>query len=93
MNMKSWQMGATPQELCRALRLAFPGGVSGGGSILHVTYQGAAMEIALQPLPPRILGALRLPRLAVRIRFIDGTPEQRQAMWARLELALRRGGG
>jgi hypothetical protein len=51
------------------------------------------MEIAIAPLPPRVIALLRLPRLEVRIRFTAGTTEQQQAMLARMDRAMQRGGG
>lgn len=87
------EMTATAAEFRRALDFAFPDGVSVREGMLHVMQEGAAMEIALLPLPPRDIALLRLPRLSVHIRFIGGTLEQRQALLKRMDQAMQRGGG
>ncbi len=86
-------MATTEREFRQGLRFAFPAGVSEVAGLFRIEYGGAAMEIAAAPLPPRVIALLRLPRLDVRIRFTAGTPAQRQAMLARMDLALQRGGG
>ncbi|MFN3884793.1 MAG: hypothetical protein ACK4Q4_08555 [Rhodocyclaceae bacterium] len=88
-----YETTATQSEFCRALHCAFPDGVFGKDALWRVVGEGAAMEITLTPLPPRVIAALRLPRVAVRIRFTDGTLEQRQILLARLDRAMQRGGG
>lgn len=87
------EMTTTQPDFRRWLAFAFPQGVREHEGVLRVTEVGAAMEITLMPLPPRVIAALRLPRVAVRIRFTDGTPQQWQDMLARLDRALQRGGG
>jgi len=86
-------MATTEREFRSGLAFAFPEGVTERGGTFHVAYAGAAMEITLAPLPPRVIALLRLPRLEVRIRFAAGTTEQQQAMLARMDRAMQRGGG
>lgn len=86
-------MATTEREFRSGLAFAFPQGVTERDGAFHVAHAGAAMEIALAPLPPRVIALLRLPRLEVRIRFTAGTAEQQQAMLARMDRALQRGGG
>lgn len=86
-------MATTEREFRHGLDFAFPQGVTARDGILHVWYAGAAMEITLAPLPPRVIALLRLPRLEVRVRFTAGTAVQQQAMLARMDRALQRGGG
>lgn len=86
-------MATTEREFRHGLDFAFPEGVTVRDGVLLVAYAGAAMEIVLAPLPPRVIALLRLPRLEVRIRFTAGTAVQRQAMLARMDRALQRGGG
>jgi hypothetical protein len=86
-------MATTEREFRNGLTFAFPQGVTERDGVFHVAHAGAAMEIALAPLPPRVIALLRLPRLEVRIRFSAGTPVQQQAMLARMDRALQRGGG
>ncbi len=87
------EMAATEQEFRRVLEFAFPRDVTERDGKLLVTGEGAAMEIGLTSLPPRVIARLCLPRLVVRIRFTDGAPEQRQALLARMDRAMQRGGG
>lgn len=86
-------MATTEREFRHGLDFAFPEGVTAHDGVLLVAHAGAAMEIALAPLPPRIIALLRLPRLEVRIRFTAGTAVQQQAMLARMDRAMQRGGG
>jgi len=86
-------MATTEQEFRSALAFAFPQGVTESDGVLLVAHAGAAMEISLAPLPPRVIALLRLPRIEVRIRFTAGTTEQQQAMLTRMDRAMQRGGG
>jgi hypothetical protein len=86
-------MATTEREFRSGLAFAFPRDVTECDGAFHVEHAGAAMEIVLAPLPPRVIALLRLPRLEVLIRFTAGTPEQRAAMLARMDRAMQRGGG
>ena len=86
-------MATTEPEFRNGLAFAFPQGVTERDGAFHVAYAGAAMEIAIAPLPPRVIALLRLPRLEVRIRFIAGTAEQQARMLVWMDRAMQRGGG
>lgn len=86
-------MATTEREFRSGLAFAFPQGVTERDGAFHVAHAGAAMEIRTAPLPPRVIALLCLPRIEVRIRFTAGTPEQRDAMLARMDRAMQRGGG
>lgn len=86
------EVAATLDEFGRGLKLAFPGAVSGGPLRFAVVLGEAAMDIELDERSERSLGALRLPRLAVRIR-LSGAAAARRALLDRLDLATHRGGG
>jgi len=86
-------MATTEREFRQGLLFAFPDGVSEAAGLFRVEYEGAAMEIRTAPLPPRVIALLRLPRLEVRIRFTAGTAKHQQAMLARMDRAMQRGGG
>lgn len=86
-------MATTEREFRHGLDFAFPQGVTEQDGVFHVAHAGAAMEIRIAPLPVRVIALLRLPRLEVGIRFTVGTPEQQQAMLARMDRAMQRGGG
>ncbi len=87
------EVSAHPGEFRHGLLLAFPGCVTEVGGMLRVAAGPAAMEIFLTPLAPRVIAALRLPSLQVIIRFTAGTPAEQQAMLARMDRAMHRGGG
>lgn len=86
-------MATTELEFRSGLAFAFPLGVTERDGAFHIAHADAAMEIRLVPLPPRVIALLRLPRLEVRIHFTAGTPAQQQAMLARMDRAMQRGGG
>ncbi|MHB1360737.1 MAG: hypothetical protein ACYCWC_14270 [Rhodocyclaceae bacterium] len=86
-------MSALPGEFRHGLLLAFPDCVSEDDGMLRVVAGPAAMEISLTPLAPRVIAALRLPNLRVSIRFTAGTAAEQQAMLARMDRAMHRGGG
>lgn len=86
-------MATTEPEFRHGLDCAFPQGVVERDGVFQIAHEGAAMEIALAPLPPRVIALLRLPRLEVSIRFTAGTAEQQRAMLARMDRAMQRGGG
>lgn len=87
------EMAATETEFRHGLALAFSQGVSESGGILRVEAGEAAMEISLERLPSRIIAALCLPSLRVRIRFVAGMPDRQKEMLARMDRAMQRGGG
>lgn len=86
-------MATTERELRQGLLFAFPAGVTERDGMFRVDYAAAAMEIRTAPLPPRVIALLTLPRLEVRIRFTEGTPQQQRSMLERMDRALQRGGG
>lgn len=87
------EVWATPAEFRRGLMLAFPGRVVERDGLLCADHGAAAMEIALEVLPPQTIALLELPRMKVGIRGTAGTPEQFRAMIAHMDLAMQRGGG
>lgn len=87
------EVWATPDEFRRGLSLAFPGRLAVRNGVFLATQDEAAMEIALEVLAPRTIALLNMPRMKVRLRMTAGTPEQRKAMLARMDLAMHRGGG
>jgi hypothetical protein len=87
------EVWATPDEFRHGLELGFPGRVTGSEGNLRADDGQAGMAIALEVLAPRRIALLNLPRMKVSIHMTAGTPEQRQAMLARMDLAMQRGGG
>lgn len=86
-------VSSTLAEYAHGLRLAFPDGVSGGPTDFQVTDGRAQLEIHLEPGPDRVIALMRLPTLTARLHFTGGTPEERNALLHRMDLAMRRGGG
>lgn len=87
-------MAATPREFMHGLRLAFPAGIEEQAEgRVRVESGGACLDIAFTILAPRVIALLQLPRLHVALRFTAGTPAQQQALLARMDLAMQRGGG
>ena len=87
------EVSSTPAEYAHGLRLAYPEGVSGGPAEFVVSDGPVRLEIALTPGPDRVIALIRLPTLTARLHFTDGTAEQCEAFLARMDLAMRRGGG
>jgi hypothetical protein len=87
------EVAASPREFLHGLRLAFPGGVEETAGRIRVNDGQALMDIVLTPLPDRRIARLRLPNMWVRIRFAGGSPDAQQAMLARMDQAMQRGGG
>lgn len=87
------EVWTTPEEFRHGLALAFPAAVGENAETLRVVTPQASMEIALEVMAPRRIALLVMPRLKVSIRLTEGTPEQKQALLARMDLAMQRGGG
>lgn len=87
------EVWATPAEFRRGLAMAFPARVVERDGRLCVDDGQAAMEIALEVMPPRTIALLELPRMKVSLRGTLGTPEMFKALVARMDLAMQRGGG
>jgi hypothetical protein len=87
------EVGASCAEFERGLRLAFPQAIEGGPRHFRVWRGGCVMEVDVSALPPRRIGELALPVLAVRLRFPSAAPGERAAMLAWLDFAMHRGGG
>ena len=51
------------------------------------------LRLQWQPLPPRVIALLRMPRLAVRFDFEGVEEGARQRFMKRFDLTLQRGGG
>lgn len=63
------------------------------GSAASVQVLDGRLLLRWQPLPDRVIGLMRLPRLAVAFRFEGLTAAQRGQFMRRFDLALQRGGG
>ena len=64
-----------------------------GAGQAQVAIGSGHLQLGWQPLPPRQIALMRLPRLGVRFRF-DGVEEgERQAFMRYFDLYMQRGGG
>ena len=64
-----------------------------GPAALRVQLDGGHLDLSWQPLPPRRIALLRLPRLAVQFRF-EHVPEAARVLFLnRFDLRTQRGGG
>lgn len=88
------EVGASEAAFLRDLAKAWPPGVeeSGAGRVRLIASE-PSLEVEFQCLPARRLGSLVLPRLDVTYRFGPGEPAVREALLARLDRAMQRGGG
>jgi len=87
-------MGLTRAEFLRTLPTALEGrSWQNDGETVVVLDRDQRLEIALTEQPDRTLGSLRLPVLAVRLRFTGFTVPQVEAFMTRFERSYQRGGG
>jgi hypothetical protein len=86
-------VSGTPQEFDASLRQAAAGGLDGAWPAYRVTDGDVRLHIDAASGPDRCLGSVRLPTLRVTLRFTTGDPVAQQALLARLDRAMHRGGG
>lgn len=78
-----WMPGATQGHPC----------IWPGPRHLRVALGAGALHLRWEPLPPRAIALVRLPRLAVAFEFVE-VPEVERLQFLRLfDLHLQRGGG
>lgn len=88
------EVGATPAEFERGLRLALPEGVTAPRPlVLHAVRGGVSLQVALTVMPERRIGLFRIPVLLARFCFTAGEREARMALLAHIDHAMQRGGG
>ena len=90
----SREVSAGPAHFVRDLRQAWPSAmVSDDGLTVSLEQEALRLHIELEPISPRQIGALCLPRLIARYRFEGADAPARARMLTRLDLAMQRGGG
>lgn len=87
------EVSATPVEFRRGLEQAFPNGVAEHEGALTVGAGETAMALCLTVGTPRHIARLTLPTLHVEIRHLAGSPADFEALLARMDRAMQRGGG
>jgi len=63
------------------------------GTTVLVTLGSGHLQIGWQPLPPRVIALLRMPRLGVQFEFEGVDAETRLQFMRRFDLTMQRGGG
>ncbi|MBL8308097.1 MAG: hypothetical protein JNM33_15500 [Rubrivivax sp.] len=86
--------GCSETEWLRSL----PEAVAPHALVLHagaatVSLDHGHLHLRWQPLPPRRIALLRLPRLQVDFEFVGVAEAERQAFLRRFDLCMQRGGG
>lgn len=88
------EVAATPAEFERDLRKAWPGEVDADTPLRLALADGELeLVVELEPIEPRRIGLLTLPRLIARYRFSGGDEAARRRLLERLDRAMQRGGG
>jgi len=64
-----------------------------GAAQAQVAIGDGQLRLDWQPLPPRQIALMRLPRLGVRFRFDSVEDGQRQTFMRYFDLYMQRGGG
>lgn len=88
------EMGSTRAEFLRALSLAHPPGIEAcGQDAFRVISGDVVLEISLSEAPPRRIALIVIPVLKVVYEFRQGRSSDCEALLARLDRAMQRGGG
>jgi hypothetical protein len=84
---------STLAEFDASLRQAAAGRIEGAAPTYRVTDGEVRLDIGVEPGPERRIALIRLPTLRVTFRFDGGTRAAQDALLARLDRAMHRGGG
>lgn len=84
---------STREEFDASLRQAAPGCVQGRIPKYLVSDDDVRLQIEVEPGPERRIALMRLPTLIVTYRFTAGGRAAQEALLARLDRAMHRGGG
>lgn len=87
-------MATTEAEWLQRLPLAIGAqAFARDGAGVRVSLGKGALQISWQPLPPRVIALLRMPRLAVQFVFEGVDADTRLQFMQRFDLTMQRGGG
>lgn len=89
----SREIGATPAEYLRALRMALPEGVEEAPDGCTLRAGEVVLELRWCAQPARRIALLELPVLRVDYRFRAGSEAAQRDFLLRLDRATQRGGG
>lgn len=88
------EYGCTAHEWRRWMPAATGGhACTDDATTLRVPIGEGALTLNWQPLPPRVIALMRLPRLAVQFEFDNVPLTDRREFLRRFDLHLQRGGG
>ena len=87
-------MACTPDEFVTWLAAAaFPAALQRTNDAMTIAACNGTIDVSIAEQPPRTIGALTLPMLAVSFRVRDIDEHARRAFLERFDLHSRRGGG
>ena len=86
-------VSSTSAEFDASLRQAGAERIDGASPLYRIADGDVRLEIEIAVGPERRIGLIRLPTLIVTYRFTAGRPASQQALLARLDRAMHRGGG
>jgi hypothetical protein len=84
---------STREEFDASLRQAAAGCVQGRSPNYFIEDGDVRLQIEVEPGPERRIALVRLPTLIVTYRFTAGSRAAQDALLARLDRAMHRGGG
>jgi hypothetical protein len=84
---------STLAEFDASLRQAAGGSLECGTRTYHIVDGEVRLEVEVVPGPERRIALIRLPTLRVTYRFSGGSRAAQDALLARLDRAMHRGGG
>lgn len=88
------EVGSTRAEFLRALALAHSEGVEAlDPDTYRVTSGEVVLEISLCDAPPRRIALIEIPVLKAVYEFVRGSAQDCEALLAKLDRAMQRGGG
>lgn len=86
-------VSSTAAEFDASLRQAAGPRLEGSAPRYRIADGRVTLDVEFAPGPERRIALIRLPTLIVTYRFAGGTPAERDALLARLDRAMHRGGG
>lgn len=63
------------------------------GATVQVQFEGGSLTLRWQPLPPRVIALMRMPRMQMNFAFSGLDAARRYRFMKRFDLYTQRGGG
>lgn len=86
-------VSSTLAEFDASLRNAAAGRIEGAAPAYRIADGEVRLDVDVEPGPERRIALIRLPTLRVTFRFDGGTRAAQEALLARLDRSMHRGGG